>query len=141
MLDFIKNSEENVALAKKGMLIDNSIQLGRSIDEVITEFPDFIAEDYYEGGYYYSYPEGISYFIDEETREISLILLSGRVIINDLKSLDSIFGKRHDESTSGDDQQTPFWSTVTYQVGENNVVIELTEDDEIDGIWLSKRVD
>lgn len=54
MLDFIKNSEEHVALAKKGILLDNSIQLGRSMDEVIKEFPNYTSEDYYEGGYYYS---------------------------------------------------------------------------------------
>ena len=77
MLDFIKNSEENVALAKKGMLLDNSIQFGRSMDEVIKVFPNYTSEDYYKGGYYYSNSEGISYFIDEGTREINLIILSG----------------------------------------------------------------
>src|SRR5690606_37736084 len=48
-------------LVEKGMLLDNSIHLGDSIDRVLEEFPDYLHHDYYEGGYYYAYPGGSSY--------------------------------------------------------------------------------
>ena len=79
------NLPENMKdLIKQGMLLDNGIHIGKPIDEVLAELPNHVGHDYYNGGKYYKYPNGVSVFYDEITREVSNIMVGGRTFINDL---------------------------------------------------------
>ena len=127
-------TKETIALVEKGMLLDNSIHLGKSIDEVLEEFPDYISHDYYEGGYYYGFSGGSSYFYDEVTREITYITLSGASVINDLDSIKSIFGKPVD-SGYDDMEETDY---ALFDIGEYKLEVNSSEAGVVKGIWLSK---
>ena len=118
---------------KKGTLLNNSIHLGDSIDKVLEETPDYLYTDYYEGGPYYSFPGGSSYFYDELTREITFLTLNGGMITNDLDSIISIFGKPV-ESDYDDYENTNY---AIFHIGEYRLKVNSSESGQISGFWLS----
>ena len=120
---------------KKGTLLNNSIQLGDSIDKVLAETPDYLSTDYYEGGPYYSFPGGSSYFYDELTREITFLTLNGGMITNDLDSIISILGKPV-ESDYDDLENTNY---AIFHIGEHQLKVNSSESGQISGFWLSAQ--
>ncbi len=127
-------TSEFAGLVEKGMLFDNSFQLGDSIDSVLEKFPDFLNHDYYEGGTYYSYPDG-SYFYDESTREITFITLNGGLLTNDLSSIISILGEP-DESGFNEMEQANY---VLFYSGANQLTVYSDESGKLSGFWLTAK--
>lgn len=118
---------------KKGTLLNNSIHLGDSIDKVLGETPDYLYTDYYEGGPYYSFPGGSSYFYDELTREITFLTLNGGMITNDLDSIISILGKPV-ESDYDDLENTNY---AIFNIGKYRLKVNSSESGQVSGFWLS----
>lgn len=128
-------TEEVIDHIKKGQLIEDGVQLGQPIDQVLAMMPDFTAHEYYEGGYYYSFPGPFSYFYDEATREVSFILLSAASITNDLASIKSIFGEPDEDYPNMIDDN----HSLLYTIGEKKLRIDYQEGGELGGFWLSQE--
>lgn len=122
-------------LVKKGMLLDNSIHLGDSIDRVLGESADYLHHDYYEGGKYYAYPSGSSYFYDESTREITFITFDGGLITNNLDSIISILGE---PAESGYDDMEGM-NYATFYFGEYRLKVDSHESGQVSGFWLTAQ--
>ncbi|MFJ7932808.1 hypothetical protein [Sporosarcina sp. NPDC096371] len=120
---------------KKGMLLENTIHLGKSIDEVLNQSPDYLNHDYYEGGLYYAFPGGSSYFYDEQTRKITFITLNGGMVTNDIDSIISIFGKPVD---SGYDDIEVSNYTI-FHVGDYRLKVDSDESGKVTGFWLATQ--
>ena len=118
---------------KEGKLLDPSYRLGDSIDKVLAESPDYLTNDYYEGGIYYAFPGGSSYFYDESTREITFITLDGGLITNDMNSLISILGEPAD-SGYDDLEDTNY---AFFYFGEYRLKVDSTESGKLTGFWLT----
>ena len=128
-------SDEFAEHVSEGMLLNNGIHLGMSIDKVLEESPDYLHHDYYEGGPYYSFPGGSSYFYDEVTREITFITLNGGMITNDYDSMLAILG---DPIESGYDEMESVDYAI-FHIGENRLKVESHEFDQVRGFWLTKQ--
>ncbi|WP_342508801.1 hypothetical protein [Sporosarcina sp. FSL K6-2383] len=126
-------TDEFAEVVKKGMLLNNSIHLGDSIDRVLEEFPDYLHHDYYEGGNYYAYPGGSSYFYDEATREITYITLDGTLIINDLSSLITILGEPVE---SGKDEMADT-NYMIFHIGDSRLKVDGNESGQVHEFWLT----
>ncbi|MEK5040693.1 hypothetical protein [Sporosarcina sp. FSL K6-3457] len=118
---------------KKGMLLDNSFRLGDSIDKVLEKSSDYLHHDYYEGGIYYAFPGGSSYFYDESTRKITFITLNGGLITNDIDSIISILGEPAD-SGYDDIERTNY---AFFYFGEYRLKVDSTESGKLTGFWLT----
>lgn len=120
---------------KKGTLLNNSIHLGDSIDKVLEETPDYLYNDYYEGGPFYSFPGGSSYFYDELTRDITFLTLNGGLITNDLDSIISILG----EPVEIDYDELENTNYAIFHVGEYRLKVTSSESGQVSGFWLSAQ--
>ncbi len=127
-LTFTKKTKK---LAMNGMLMKDSIRIGIPIDKVLKKYPDYMWTDYYEGGEFYAYPGGFSYFYDEITRGVSYIILDGRSLTNELGELEDILGKSIDSGY--DDYEEVYYQT--YLLGDYTLKVTSTESDEILSIW------
>ena len=119
-----------------GMLINEAVHIGISIDEVLKEFPYYIENNYYEGGRFYSFPGGFSYFYDEITREITIIALAGRSVTNNLAELKQVLGQPID---SGYDEMENEEFKV-FAIGEYTLRIGLSENGELSTVWYTKKM-
>lgn len=119
---------------KNGKLVEGGIQLGQSIDDVLTIMPDYTMHEYYEGAMYYSFPGPFSYFYDDVTREVTYILFSGASLTNDLASLKEILGEPDEEGF--DEFEMNYYTN--YIFGDKFLRIEHEENGLVSGFWLSE---
>ncbi|MDW0116102.1 hypothetical protein QTL97_04085 [Sporosarcina thermotolerans] len=67
-------TDQSTALLSEGMFINQNVQLGQPIDKLLQERNDWVGHDYYEGGPYYEFPGGYTYFYNEGTQDVSFIV-------------------------------------------------------------------
>ncbi|MHA6261349.1 hypothetical protein ACXYMX_15910 [Sporosarcina sp. CAU 1771] len=120
------------ALIEKGMLLDNNVYIGKPIDEMLNEYPDHTGDDYFNGGYYYMYPNGMTIFFDEAIGEINSISLNGQNFLNDLTSVQKMLGTPTEE---GYDEMEDI-DYQLYKIGPYDVYVYVTHTGEFSHIWL-----
>lgn len=125
-------TDEVIDFIKNGQLPGNDIRIGQSIDKVLGIMPDYTANEYYEGGPYYSFPGPSSYFYDEVTREITGISLAGDSLTNDVDSIKAIFGEP-DEDIFDEMEQN---YVLMYTVGGYRLHVNYDENGEVRALWL-----
>lgn len=132
-LTFTEDSEK---LAMNGMLMKDSIALGNSIDKLLQENPNFVEQSYYEGGPYYTYPGGFSYFYDELTKEITYIVLDGDTLTNSLEEMEQIIGVPADSGY--DEMNLEYYRR--YYLDKYTLDMRLNENNEISTFWYYETV-
>lgn len=132
-------TEKDVKLMKRGMLVDKSVQIGDSIDKLVermTRESDYVEEDYYNGGKYYSFSTPFSYFYDEQSQEIHLIYISGAALTNDVQSIRQLLGEPIESSFS--DMENVY--VDQFIVGDYMVTMDHDEG-EVHSLGLLKKPD
>ncbi|WP_248513865.1 hypothetical protein [Sporosarcina sp. NCCP-2222] len=129
---FTKQSAE---LLKDGMLLHTDVQLGMSIQDVLQMLPDPYDQDYYNGGIYYAFPGGRTFFYAELSGEVTYVTLSGSSLTNNQEELLEILGTPEREGY--DEMNDEYY--YSYNFGQNQLRVDRKKDGRIVSLWLSKR--
>lgn len=128
-------TEQSKALLSEGMFINQNVQLGQPIDKLLQERDDWVVHDYYEGGPYYEFPGGYTYFYNEGTQDVSFIVVSKMALTNSTEELRTLLGKP--EKKVFDDIFNEYIEYYTF--GEYRLLIFSTIEDEMKSLWLSSK--
>lgn len=130
-------TEELKQHIQEGKLAADGISLGEPIDKVLSDMPDYTAHEYYEGAMFYAFPGPYSYFYDEVTKDVSIIVMAGASITNDLASLKEILGEAEDEGY--DEVESNYYTS--FSIGDKNLRVEHDEDGSVSGLWFRELME
>ncbi|MDN4608082.1 hypothetical protein [Sporosarcina highlanderae] len=128
-------TDQSKALLSEGMFIDQNVQLGQPIHKLLQERNDWVGHDYYEGGPYYEFPGGFTYFYNEGTQDVSFIVVSKMALTNSTDELRALLGES--DKKVFDDINNEYIEYYTF--GGYRLLIFSSIEDEVTSLWLSKK--
>ncbi|WP_025785692.1 hypothetical protein [Sporosarcina sp. D27] len=133
----------------KGYLLDEQGTVGSSLKKYLEQNPNHLGEYDTEGGWYYAYPDGQSFYFDREDDAIQAVELSGGNYKETVSELKEMLGEPLHDSKNDPVSEEDEWlvgtnydigDVLSYEFGDYQVRV-MYRDENVGSILLSKKME
>ncbi|WP_039042501.1 hypothetical protein [Sporosarcina sp. ZBG7A] len=134
---------------EKGYILNEQGTVGSSLKKYLEQNPNHLGEYDTEGGWYYAYPDGQSFYFDREDDNIQAVELSGGNYKETISELKEMLGEPLHDSKNDPVSEEDEWlvgtnydigNVLTYEFGDYQVRV-MYRDENVGSILLRKKVE